>query len=566
MDSISFFYFIAYVFTVATLFVVGSSILGMGTIVGFILAGVALGPFTPGLVAATNIELLQQVADLGVILFLFTIGLEMKPVDLWRMKKSLMIQGVGLVVATSLLFAGLVTLLGFSWQIGLVIGAIFGQSSSAVVITLLNQKGEFNSEHGKNIFSNLMGQDLSVVPLMALIPLLVSHQNESSATFLQDTFTVLFVIGLILAIGKVLLPLALKWSVRKHNKDAFALCLFGAIFATVCVIKYAGLPSTLGAFLLGMLLSSSDFRHSLEETVLPFKGVLMALFFTSVGMQINPTVLIEHLSSILFILAVVLVVKTLLSTALSLIDGKSLSVGIKTGFWLNHVGEFAFVILALATSMGILSESQSSIIIAIVSLSMVLSSFSIKLGDKLVSRFLHSAESFDDLPHKESNALVIIGVDEVGRLIAKMAHRAQIPYVALDHNYDQVKTSKQLGLNAYFGDILRSSVRKKIHLDDAKAVFVSIHEPATLKRVCVALARYPNLDIYARTNSKEDELELKQLGIHFAASTYIESTLIRGRKLLHNFGVAEDTTMTLVDELMTEMSELNYQKYKQQCA
>ncbi|MEZ8991438.1 hypothetical protein FCV82_16840 [Vibrio breoganii] len=566
MDSISFFYFIAYVFTVATLFVVGSSILGMGTIVGFILAGVALGPFTPGLVAATNIELLQQVADLGVILFLFTIGLEMKPVDLWRMKKSLMIQGVGLVVATSLLFAGLVTLLGFSWQIGLVIGAIFGQSSSAVVITLLNQKGEFNSEHGKNIFSNLMGQDLSVVPLMALIPLLVSHQNESSATFLQDTFTVLFVIGLILAIGKVLLPLALKWSVRKHNKDAFALCLFGAIFATVCVIEYAGLPSTLGAFLLGMLLSSSDFRHSLEETVLPFKGVLMALFFTSVGMQINPTVLIEHLSSILFILAVVLVVKTLLSTALSLIDGKSLSVGIKTGFWLNHVGEFAFVILALATSMGILSESQSSIIIAIVSLSMVLSSFSIKLGDKVVSRFLHSAESFDDLPHKESNALVIIGVDEVGRLIAKMAHRAQIPYVALDHNYDQVKTSKQLGLNAYFGDILRSSVRKKIHLDDAKAVFVSIHEPATLKRVCVALARYPNLDIYARTNSKEDELELKQLGIHFAASTYIESTLIRGRKLLHNFGVAEDTTMTLVDELMTEMSELNYQKYKQQCA
>ncbi|PMM02888.1 cation:proton antiporter [Vibrio breoganii] len=566
MDSISFFYFIAYVFTVATLFVVGSSILGMGTIVGYILAGVALGPFTPGLVAATNIELLQQVADLGVILFLFTIGLEMKPVDLWRMKKSLMIQGVGLVVATSLLFAGLVTLLGFSWQIGLVIGAIFGQSSSAVVITLLNQKGEFNSEHGKNIFSNLMGQDLSVVPLMALIPLLVSHQNESSATFLQDTFTVLFVIGLILAIGKVLLPLALKWSVRKHNKDAFALCLFGAIFATVCVIEYAGLPSTLGAFLLGMLLSSSDFRHSLEETVLPFKGVLMALFFTSVGMQINPTVLIEHLSSILFILAVVLVVKTLLSTALSLIDGKSLSVGIKTGFWLNHVGEFAFVILALATSMGILSESQSSIIIAIVSLSMVLSSFSIKLGDKVVSRFLHSAESFDDLPHKESNALVIIGVDEVGRLIAKMAHRAQIPYVALDHNYDQVKTSKQLGLNAYFGDILRSSVRKKIHLDDAKAVFVSIHEPATLKRVCVALARYPNLDIYARTNSKEDELELKQLGIHFAASTYIESTLIRGRKLLHNFGVAEDTTMTLVDELMTEMSELNYQKYKQQCA
>ncbi|MEZ9901470.1 cation:proton antiporter [Vibrio breoganii] len=566
MDSISFFYFIAYVFTVATLFVVGSSILGMGTIVGFILAGVALGPFTPGLVAATNIELLQQVADLGVILFLFTIGLEMKPVDLWRMKKSLMIQGVGLVVATSLLFAGLVTLLGFSWQIGLVIGAIFGQSSSAVVITLLNQKGEFNSEHGKNIFSNLMGQDLSVVPLMALIPLLVSHQNESSATFLQDTFTVLFVIGLILAIGKVLLPLALKWSVRKHNKDAFALCLFGAIFATVCVIEYAGLPSTLGAFLLGMLLSSSDFRHSLEETILPFKGVLMALFFTSVGMQINPTVLIEHLSSILFILAVVLVVKTLLSTALSLIDGKSLSVGIKTGFWLNHVGEFPFVILALATSMGILSESQSSIIIAIVSLSMVLSSFSIKLGDKVVSRFLHSAESFDDLPHKESNALVIIGVDEVGRLIAKMAHRAQIPYVALDHNYDQVKTSKQLGLNAYFGDILRSSVRKKIHLDDAKAVFVSIHEPATLKRVCVALARYPNLDIYARTNSKEDELELKQLGIHFAASTYIESTLIRGRKLLHNFGVAEDTTMTLVDELMTEMSELNYQKYKQQCA
>ncbi|MEZ9832200.1 cation:proton antiporter [Vibrio breoganii] len=565
MDSVSFFYFIAYVFSIASLFVVGSSILGMGTIVGFILAGVALGPFTPGLVAATNIELLQQVADLGVVLFLFTIGLEMKPMDLWRMKKGLMIQGVGLVVTMSLLFAGLVTLFGYSWQIGLVVGAIFGQSSSAVVITLLNQKGEFNSEHGKNIFSNLMGQDLSVVPLMALIPLLVSQQIESSAHFLQDTFTVICVVALIIGIGKFLLPLALNWSVRKHNKDAFALCLFGSIFVTVCVIEYAGLPSTLGAFLLGMLLSSSDFRHSLEETVVPFKGVLMALFFTSVGMQIDPTVLLNNLGTILATLAIVLVVKTLLSIVLSLLDGKSLSVGVKTGFWLNHVGEFAFVILALATSMDILSESQSGIMIAVVSLSMVLSSFSIKLGDKLVSKFIHSAESFDEIEHEDTNSLVIIGLDEVGRLIAEMARRAEIPYIALDHNYDQVRTSKQLGLNAYFGDILRSGVRNKIHLKNVKAVFVSIHEPATLKRVCVTLSKYPNLDIYARTNSKQDELELKQLGIHFASSTYVESTLIRGRKLLHKFGLAEETTLALVDELMTEMSELDYQNYKQQC-
>ncbi|GEA50279.1 glutathione-regulated potassium-efflux system protein KefB [Vibrio inusitatus NBRC 102082] len=562
MDSISFFYFIAYVFSIAGLFVVGSSILGLGTIVGFILAGVALGPFTPGLVAATNTELLQQIADLGVVLFLFTIGLEMKPVDLWKMKKSLMIQGVGLVIAMSLLFSGLMTLLGFSWQMGLVVGAIFGQSSSAVVITLLNQKSEFNSEHGKNIFSNLMGQDLSVVPLMALIPLLVSHQNESSATFLEDTFTVIFVIGLILGIGKILLPLALRWSVRKHNKDAFSLCLFSAIFVTVCVIEYAGLPSTLGAFLLGMLLSSSDFRHSLEETVLPFKGGLMALFFTSVGMQINPTVLIDHLSTILFILTLVLIVKTLLSTVLSLIDGQSLSVGVKTGFWLNHIGEFAFVILALATSMGVFTDSQSGIMIAIVSLSMILSSFSINLGDKIVAKFLRRTESFDVLPNEERGALVIIGMDEVGQLMATMAQRAQIPYIALDYNYDQVKTSKQLGLNTYFGDALRSSVRKKAHLDDAKAVFVSIHEPTRLKRVCGVLAQYPNLDIYARTQSKKDELELKKLGVQFTASTYIESTLIRGRKILLNFGIAEDTSMTLVDELMTEMSELDLQAYK----
>ncbi|MDN2482842.1 cation:proton antiporter domain-containing protein [Vibrio agarivorans] len=563
MENLNFLHFATMVMLTITICIALSSFLRLGTIIGFIAAGIALGPHTPGLVAATDIEFLQQIADFGVVLFLFTIGLEVKPQELWKMKKGLVIQGLGQVVLTALIFSGIYFYAGFSWQLGLVFGLIFAQSSTAVVMTMLEEKGEVNAAHGKNIFTNLMGQDLSIVPVMALIPVLAHQQApESSGIFLPLLLGV-SAVAAIFVIGRYLLPNGLRWAVKVRNKEGFVLCLFVALVATLWLVDEVGLSSTLGAFLLGMCLSNSDFRFSLESVVSPFKGVLMGLFFISVGMSVDPIIASSHLGQVLLMLVAIVIVKLVVFVVLAKVDGKSNGIAIKTGFALSQVGEFAFVLLGLAATIGIISAEQGAIGIVVVSLSMVITPWLYQLGNKLVSRKLHKSTPSTFLPNDDTEqALVVVGLDEVGRLIALLAKRAQIPYVAVDIDYDSVQRAKALGLNAHFGDITLQSVRKKAGLNKANAAFVSLTHSESLRKVCLMLAHYPQLDIYARTNSRADEFYLKDHGIEFVGATYIESTLLRGRQLLKNFGVPEDEVMELIDDVKSDMFEQDYLKFK----
>lgn len=564
MENLNFLHFATMVMLTITICIALSSIFRLGTIIGFITAGIALGPHTPGLVAATDIEFLQQIADFGVVLFLFTIGLEVKPQELWKMKKGLVIQGLGQVVLTALIFSGIYFYAGFSWQLGLVFGLIFAQSSTAVVMTMLEEKGEVNAAHGKNIFTNLMGQDLSIVPVMALIPVLAHQQApESSGIFLPLLLGV-SAVAAIFVIGRYLLPNGLRWAVKVRNKEGFVLCLFVALVATLWLVDEVGLSSTLGAFLLGMCLSNSDFRFSLESVVSPFKGVLMGLFFISVGMSVDPIIASSHLGQVLLTLVTIVIVKLVVFVVLAKVDGKSNGIAIKTGFALSQVGEFAFVLLGLAATIGIISAEQGAIGIVVVSLSMVITPWLYQLGNKLVSRKLHKSTPSTFLPDDDTEqALVIVGLDEVGRLIALLAKRAQIPYVAVDIDYDSVQRAKAVGLNAHFGDITLQSVRKKAGLNKANAAFVSLTHSESLRKVCLMLAHYPQLDIYARTNSRADEFYLKDHGIEFVGATYIESTLLRGRHLLKNFGLADDEVVTLIDDVKSDLFEEEYLKFKQ---
>ncbi|CAM4138675.1 cation:proton antiporter domain-containing protein [Vibrio agarivorans] len=564
MENLNFLHFATMVMLTITICIALSSFLRLGTIIGFIAAGIALGPHTPGLVAATDIEFLQQIADFGVVLFLFTIGLEVKPQELWKMKKGLVIQGLGQVVLTALIFSGIYFYAGFSWQLGLVFGLIFAQSSTAVVMTMLEEKGEVNAAHGKNIFTNLMGQDLSIVPVMALIPVLAHQQAPESSGVVLPLLLGVSAVAAIFVIGRYLLPNGLRWAVKVRNKEGFVLCLFVALVATLWLVDEVGLSSTLGAFLLGMCLSNSDFRFSLESVVSPFKGVLMGLFFISVGMSVDPIIASSNLGQVLLTLVAIVIVKLVVFVVLAKVDGKSNGIAIKTGFALSQVGEFAFVLLGLAATIGIISTDQGAIGIVVVSLSMVITPWLYQLGNKLVSRKLHKSTPSTFLPNDDTEqALVVVGLDEVGRLIALLAKRAQIPYVAVDIDYDSVQRAKALGLNAHFGDITLQSVRKKAGLNKANAAFVSLTHSESLRKVCLMLAHYPQLDIYARTNSRADEFYLKDHGIEFVGATYIESTLLRGRQLLKNFGLADDEVMTLIDDVKSDLFEEEYLKFKQ---
>ncbi|MGV2990645.1 cation:proton antiporter [Vibrio sp. E150_011] len=563
MENLNFFHFATMVMLTITAFIALSSFLRLGTIIGFIAAGIALGPHTPGIVATTDIEFLQQIADFGVVLFLFTIGLEVKPQDLWKMKKSLLVQGIGQVALTASVFCLLYYYFGFDWQVGLVFGLIFAQSSTAVVMTLLEEKGETNTAHGKNIFTNLMGQDLSIVPVMAIIPVL-AHQNTASSD--NTIMPLLLGIGAVVAIitiGRYILPKGLRWAVRVHNKEGFVLCLFVALIATLWLVDEVGLSTTLGAFLLGMSLSGSDFRHTLESVVNPFKGVLMGLFFVSVGMSIDPQVATHNISQVIFTLLMIIAIKLTSFFLLAKLEGQSTRVSIKTAFTLSQVGEFAFVLLGIASSIGMLTVEQAATGIVVVSLSMIATPWLSKLGDVITQHLVTQSTPASLLGEEEGDAIVIVGLDEVGRLIALLAKKAQIPHLAIDINYDSVQRAKSLGINAHFGDITMPSIRKKAQLERANAVFVSITHSESLRKVCLMLSHYPQLDIFARTNSRADEFYLREHGIEFVGATYIESTLLRGRHLLKNFGLSESEVMKLIDELKAELFEQDYLNFKQ---
>ncbi|MFS1438572.1 cation:proton antiporter [Shewanella sp. 10N.286.48.A6] len=552
--------------SIITISIVIFARLGVGTIVGFIVAGIILGPHTPGPIATTNIETLQNIADFGVVLFLFTLGLDMKPQQLWSMRKTIIVQGFGQVLLTSALFSLLGTVMGLAWEVGFVIGAIFSQSSTAVVMTLLQEKKQLNTPHGTNIFSNLMAQDISVVPIMALIPILAHQQNTNANSGLYTSMLIIGLMVCVFILARYILPFCLKMSITSQNKSAFALSLFVVIFTTLWLSSVAGVSQTLGAFILGMLLSTSDFKLMLEEVVTPLKQALMGLFFLSVGMSINPEVLLSDFGTILIWLAAAVLIKTLVFITLALIDGKSLTVSIKTGFTLSQVGEFAFVLLGIGTVAGVLDSHKAAVGFIIISISMIITPFMNKLGNWLSLQFITDRYNDSHDPDAADNQLVIIGLDEVGRLIALLADRAHISYAAYDIDYECVKRGKALGLNAHFGDILNSGIQQKAQLKVAKATFISATGSERLKRLALMLSHYKQLDIYARTNSRAEEFYLNKHGVKYAGSVYIESTLLRGLDLLRNFGLTEQDAMQLIDNLKQELFEQEYHQWGKQAA
>lgn len=552
MDMNSFLITAASAFLVIGACVALSVRLNVGSVVGFIIAGVILGPNTPGLVASNNVETLQSIADFGVVLFLFTLGLEMRPKQLWNMRKTLLLQGMGQVALTGVCFTFIGLFFGLSWEVGLVLGLILAQSSTAVVVSMLSDQRELGTSHGKNIFANLMGQDMSIVLVMGAIPVLAHSQIESKTGLLEKSLVFVGVIAIIVLMARVVLPKLLVWSAKLRSKEAFVLMLASSILVTILCAQQAGLSETMGVFLLGMLLSDSEFKHILEEVVAPIKGILMSLFFLAVGMSIEPNIIVGQPLLILGLLVTTVVVKFLVFFGLSVVDRKGKLVATKTAFALAQVGEFAFVLFGVAQSFDLLSAQTVSIGFVVISLSMIATPWLYELGKRICDLLITKQEllNSNDMPSSE---LVVVGLDEVGRLVCMMAEKANISYVAYDLDYDRVNRSKAMNLNAHFGDMLSTKTQKRSELTKAKATFVSVTESSRLRKIAKALCRYQNLEIYARTNSKLDEAYLRELGVNHARSVYIESTLSTGRELLHDLGVDEHQVTQITNQLRARL-------------
>ncbi len=525
--------------------------LGFGSVLGFIVAGIAIGPHTPGPVASHNVALLQNVAEIGVVLFLFIVGLEMRPAKMWSMRRLLFGLGSLQVVGTAALIA--LYLFLFDDQparVAIVLGFGLAFASTAIIVTILTERGELSTEHGQTSFAILMAQDLWVIPAMALVPILArTSANATSEGALEHGALILGVLAGIFVVGRYVLPAVLGYTARRRRLDAFAIVLFLAIFAAAWSVEHAGISMTLGAFVLGMLLSASDYRFQIEATVGPFKDILMGLFFLAVGMSIDIGALFEDWLTLFIHLPAVLFLKVAVIVGLALAFGVGRAAAIKSGFYLSQVGELAFVLFGAAAAAGLLPPSDFTLAMLAVAVSMILTPLMMKVGDWLADRLRTTRTTTEAAPANGLDRhVVIVGFGPAGRLIGMMLERAEIPYVAVDRTLDIVRQGKRAGRNLIFGNVYDTATQHAAAVAKAAGVVVTPRNTKLSKGIAVTLQRlYPNLDVYVRTTTLADQDELVAKGIKRAATDYIESTLIGGGALLRDLGIPADDVGTLVE-------------------
>ena len=526
--------------------------LGFGSILGFIVAGIILGPHTPGPVATKNVESLQHIAELGVVFFMFTIGLEMRPEKMWSMRRLLF--GLGslqMLVTASVLGSYLLLFTDASWESAVIGGLGFAMSSTAIVMATLTERGELSQEHGQTSFAILMAQDLWVVPVMALVPILSHKMSVETGSPLWEKFSLLVVaIGSIFVIGRYLLPAALSYTAKRRHMEAFGIVVLLSVVAAAWVAELAGLSMTLGAFLIGMLLAASDYRYQVESTIAPFKDTLMGLFFIAVGMSIQVGTLLNNWPTLIIHVPAIFVLKVVVLIGLILAFGMGRQTAIRSGFLMSQFGELAFVLFGAASVAGVLSAHQLTLGMLAVALSMIMTPLAVKAGGEMAVRLgavsvVEEAETAADLDRH----VVVIGYEEIGQLICFMLERANVPYVAFDRNINRVRQGKQRGRNVHFGDINSPVTQQAAGLGGADAAYVTLWDMGQAKAVAVTLKYlHPLLDVYVHVRSLRDQDELVAKGIKHAGTGYIESTLLQGSMLLKDIGIPEADVQELVED------------------
>lgn len=490
--------------------------LGTSPILGFLASGMLLGPNGWGLIS--GIHSTETLAELGIVFFLFEMGIELSFNRLLSMRKDVFGLGLSQFVVTALAVAGVGSLAGLPANAVVVLGGGLALSSSAFVLQLLKDKNQLATRFGKASFGILLFQDLAVVPLLVVTPILAGQGKGLAAALGSALVKAVLALGSIAFAGRVILNPLFKTVAQARSQEAF----LGVILLTVLSMSFMteglGLSNTLGAFLAGVLLSETKYRYQVEADIAPFRGILLGLFFVTVGFEIDVGLIMSNLPLVSSIVFGIMSIKAATTTALSLLFGLSLSTSQQTGLMLSQGGEFAFVAFGLARSLGILDTATTKLMLTSVSLTMALTPLMAALGAKIAKRL----EEQSDFTHylgqdrdaneiKESDDfVVVIGYGVVGKVVCDLLDRKFIKYVGLDIEPNKVITARNAGLPVFYGDIGRQEVADAFNVGKAKMVAICIADKQQCNRVAIALRRfYPELKIFARAADADHATRLQ---------------------------------------------------------
>lgn len=556
------FFFQAFIYlTAAVVSVPLAKKLGMGSVLGYLLAGIVIGPFVFNLVGYDSSDVMHF-AEFGVVMMLFIIGLELRPSLLWQMKRSIFGLGGLQVLITTILVAVIAILFKTQWPQALTIGLIFSLSSTAIVLQSLSEKKLLNTVAGKNSFSVLLFQDLAVIPILAFLPLLANlvdshaivaptekHAQHadlvSTLTGWQQLLLIIGVVVLIIVVGKYFIRYLFRFIASTGLREIFTASALLLVIALALAMNYVGLSPALGAFLGGVVLADSEYRRELETDIEPFKGLLLGLFFISVGASINFNIFLNRPEQVLLLLGILLAAKFMvllfLGKRFKLQSGQEYLFA----FSLAQAGEFGFVLISFSAQNSIFSNDLAGLLLIVVALSMLVTPLLLIFNETLVQALFIKKENkpeADEIDEKE-NQVIIAGFGRFGLVIGRFLKANGIGTTVLDNNPDNIKTLRKFGFKVFYGDASRTDLLEKAGVGNAKIFVQAIDDPdISIEMIKYLQKNYPGLKIYSRAIDIKHTYQLLNHKVNGLRRETYDSSLELGKMVLKNLGFSSYQT------------------------
>ncbi|MEN8229604.1 MAG: monovalent cation:proton antiporter-2 (CPA2) family protein [Bacteroidota bacterium] len=527
--------------------------LGFGSVLGYLLAGVVIGPFLLGLIGSEG-EDVMHFAEFGVVMMLFLIGMELKPNLLWEMRKSIFGLGGLQLLVTTLFIGGIAILLGRTAREGIGIGLMLALSSTAIVLQTLAEKGIMKQASGQASFSVLLFQDMAVIPILALLPLLGAADAVTSAIHNDEVRQIAgmevsgwFQVGMILVVitgiviaGRYLARFIFRIIARTGLREIFTATALLLVISIAILMDLVGLSPALGAFLAGVVLANNEYRHELEADIEPFKGLLLGLFFISVGAGIDFNLLVSKPGIILGFLFLLIAIKFIILFILGRIFGIRGGQNTLFAFSLAQGGEFAFVLISFSMYNGVVSSDISDLLFLVVALSMAITPLLLVLNDRVILPLVFRSENLrEDDPIEESgNPVVIAGFGRFGEVMGRFLIANGFKATILDDNPDNIQVLRKFGFNVYYGDATRPDLLAAAGCGEAKVIVVAVNEKQkSLKIIDLVQRKYPQLKILARSTDMDHTYELMDRGVEEFKRDTFESSLKLGVMAITQLGI-----------------------------
>ena len=560
----------AFIYLAAAVFVVPIfKRLGLGAVLGYLTAGVLIGPGGIGLIS--DVQSVLHFSEFGVVLLLFLIGLELQPSRLWELRRLVFGMGSLQVVGTTALLALACVAFGLDGATAFVVGAGLSLSSTAFALQLLAEKNALTAPHGKAAFGILLFQDLAVIPILAILPVLGQSSSPHAGSASMNALKVVLVLGGVIASRWVLAPL-FRFIATLHMQDLFTAMALLIVVSIAMLVSTVGLSPALGAFLAGVLLAESEYRHELEADIEPFKGLLLGLFFMAVGMSINIHFVLQHPWLVVGLVLGLVVIKSLILFAIGVLSGQRKVQALLLAAVISQGGEFAFVLFAQAVQLNVMQQETADLLVAVVSLSMAVTPFMVIAIERIIARkTANQPQRAFDVSPLEDSPVIIAGFGRVGQIVARLLRAKHIPFTALDIDAQHIDFVRQFGNKVFYGDASRLDLLRSARVEKAQVFLLAIDNiDASVRTAETVIQHFPHVTIIARARNRGHVYRLMSAGVqHVVRETFFSSlemghdvfealglTYSESREALERFRDHDETTLNRAYEHRDDLPRL----------